>query len=534
MVSKENSHAKHAWLGVGLILLLVLLYGAVLLYTRWLCDDAFITFRVVDNFVHGYGLRWNVVERVQVYTHPLWMLLLTVVYFFSHEVMYTPIALNIVFSLAAVLILGFGIARTTLGSIFALIVLTISRAFVDYSTSGLENPLTYFILALFSWVYFQEDNKRGNIFLLSLVAAFGMVNRMDTALFFFPAMFWSFWRARSRATFGFMLLGLVPFFLWEAFSMVYYGFPFPNSYYAKLGTGIPAWEKIRQGGYYFLDSLHRDPVTLCVCAAGLLFPFALRRWKDSALALGVLLYLAYIVKIGGDFMSGRFFAAPLFCAVLLLSRLQAPGLGWRWAPGFVLVISLAFTVPCSSLFSGKSGKPVVGQKITEHGITDNRRMHGFFESLHLNGTKHAGIPSKQAHEARPPMQWVIAAGATPFQGGPSVHYVDILALTDPLLARLPAVADVRCLVAHNIRTIPGGYFETLCSGENQFADKHLGEFYEHLRVITQDPVFSWVRWKTIASMNMGTFNALIDFTTYRFFSDSDIPESPCPPADRGE
>lgn len=45
-------------------------------------EDAFITFRVVDNFIHGYGLRWNIDERVQVYTHPLWMLLHIPVYYF--------------------------------------------------------------------------------------------------------------------------------------------------------------------------------------------------------------------------------------------------------------------------------------------------------------------------------------------------------------------------------------------------------------------------------------------------------------------
>ena len=30
----------------------------------------------MDNALHGDGLRWNPAERVQTYTHPLWMLLL--------------------------------------------------------------------------------------------------------------------------------------------------------------------------------------------------------------------------------------------------------------------------------------------------------------------------------------------------------------------------------------------------------------------------------------------------------------------------
>jgi arabinofuranosyltransferase len=56
---------------LALLALLLLAYAVVLVRTAWMCDDAFITLRTVDNFVQGYGLVWNVGERVQVYTHPL-------------------------------------------------------------------------------------------------------------------------------------------------------------------------------------------------------------------------------------------------------------------------------------------------------------------------------------------------------------------------------------------------------------------------------------------------------------------------------
>jgi len=48
----------------------------VMVKNAWLSDDAYITLRTVYNFIHGYGLTWNVGERVQTYTHPLWMFLL--------------------------------------------------------------------------------------------------------------------------------------------------------------------------------------------------------------------------------------------------------------------------------------------------------------------------------------------------------------------------------------------------------------------------------------------------------------------------
>ena len=66
-----------------LILLLFVTYIFLLVKTAWLSDDAYITFRTIDNFVNGYGLRWNIAERVQSFTHPLWLLLLSGIYFFS-------------------------------------------------------------------------------------------------------------------------------------------------------------------------------------------------------------------------------------------------------------------------------------------------------------------------------------------------------------------------------------------------------------------------------------------------------------------
>src|SRR3954470_21478862 len=58
---------------------------AAILHAAWLCEDAFITLRSVDNWVNGYGLRWNIAERVQSYTHPLWLLCLTPVYWLTRS-----------------------------------------------------------------------------------------------------------------------------------------------------------------------------------------------------------------------------------------------------------------------------------------------------------------------------------------------------------------------------------------------------------------------------------------------------------------
>ena len=49
----------------ALISMVAVLYILLILKTAWLGDDSFITFRTADNFINGYGLTWNVEERVE-------------------------------------------------------------------------------------------------------------------------------------------------------------------------------------------------------------------------------------------------------------------------------------------------------------------------------------------------------------------------------------------------------------------------------------------------------------------------------------
>lgn len=77
------------------------LFGLVVLGCGWLCDDAYIVYRVADNAVNGYGLRWNVIERVQAYTCPLWTLLFTAVYWVTREAYFTGVAVCVAVSLGA-------------------------------------------------------------------------------------------------------------------------------------------------------------------------------------------------------------------------------------------------------------------------------------------------------------------------------------------------------------------------------------------------------------------------------------------------
>ncbi|MGK0358704.1 MAG: arabinofuranosyltransferase, partial [Bradymonadia bacterium] len=70
--------------------------AVIVIVTRsaWVAEDAYITLRTVDNVLNGHGLTWNAGERVQSYTHPLWMMLLTLGHWISGEAYFTALTVS--------------------------------------------------------------------------------------------------------------------------------------------------------------------------------------------------------------------------------------------------------------------------------------------------------------------------------------------------------------------------------------------------------------------------------------------------------
>lgn len=485
----------------------VMLLLGIVVARAWLSDDAFITFRTIDNFCNGYGLRWNIVERVQTYTHPLWMLVLSGFHLITGEFMLTTLTVSILCTAGALFISIKRLSCSPAQSIVVLALLCCSQAFIDYSTSGLENPLTHLLAAFFFLVYFKPQHDLRWLFLLSLVASFAVLNRMDTVLLFAPPLVCAYC-ATERTAYGLLavLCGFFPFILWEAFSLYYYGFPFPNTYYAKLGAQVPQGLLLRHGFYYYADSFLRDPVTLSAVFFGMLAAAVRRDMRLLSVAAGVLLYLLYVLKIGGDFMSGRFFTAPFFCAVVIFGRIDVLLTRRTLAAVLVCVLSLAFIPRMCGLHF------LIPDK--NWGVTDERQW--YYENYGLFGLikrMQTSMPSNDEKNAQRLRENKIAylvtlkAGALCFFSGPKIHFIDVWALTDPLLSRLPLEGVFR--PGHVKRIIPDGYPDTLISGENLLYDRNLAGFYSALGVVTRGELASRQRVREIWRMNTGYYDALL-------------------------
>ncbi len=533
MTHTNNKSPKTAHAGISIekaaqlpVSVLLCLFFLTVIRSAWVSDDAYITLRTVDNFVNGYGLTWNPIERVQGYTHPMWMLVLSGVYFFTRESFFTTIGLSVIISLAAVSLLALRLAKSTRTASFCLVVLCLSRAFTDYATSGLENPLTYLLLVIFCIIYFQTTLSPKRLFWMSLVMSLAIFNRMDTLLLYAPALLVAFLKNRSKRSFYALALGQLPFILWLCFATFYYGFPAPNTAYAKLNTGIPMQELYEQGFYYLLDSLTFDPLTLITILSSIILLFLSKKWRSLPLAIGVILYLAYTVSIGGDFMRGRFLAAPFLCAVILLadydfSQLQPASTMLLFVAVFVTGLSVrypAFTIPNVD-FDTVTAKTFLSRT----GIADELLFYYPDNGL-LAAQRGTQMPDhawkEQGLQLRAADASVVirnkSIGMYGFYAEPKAHIVDQLALTDPLLARLPTVRDTEWRIGHFSRYIPEGYIKTLQFGSNVISDKNLALFYDKLTYITRGKLFDPHRWLEILKMNTGQYDDLIDFDAYRY------------------
>ncbi|MHC1784728.1 MAG: hypothetical protein AB9891_18590 [Anaerolineaceae bacterium] len=498
----------------------ILLFFILILRRAWLSDDAYITFRTVDNFINGYRLTWNVSERVQSYTHPLWMLFISLFYFFTHEIYLTAIFVSLAVSTLAVSIFAVKIAPGRLAAVLSVVVLSLSNAFVDYSTSGLENPLSHLLLAVFLLIFLFKTESPAKLFALSFTASLAAVNRTDLFLLYLPALLYSLWAGRSWRSLWLMAAGQTPLLLWTAFSLFYYGFPFPNTAYAKLNTHIPSLELAERGLRYLLFSLRSDPVTLTVTAAGLVTALIARRKKQLLLAAGMVLYLLYVIKIGGDFMSGRYFTTIFFCAAAILAttsytRLQAKILLAVFA--LVLVVGVSIVNPTWMMYNDNailSYRGVVDERLwywPDAGLLRDSRFNTAPDTLGRTG----GMEARAEGEKDFYVTAVNSIGVYGYYAGPNVHIIDRWALTDPLLARIPPQRQVKWVIGHLARVIPKGYVTAIYMNNPILEDPTLSLYYEKLAFITRGPLFDPERWLEIARMNLGAYNHLIDEDAYR-------------------
>ncbi|HUC17968.1 MAG TPA: hypothetical protein VMA37_09805 [Acetobacteraceae bacterium] len=509
-----------------LMLLCTGLLVALLVRTAWQADDAFAAWRLVDNFVHGFGLRYNIDERVQTFTSMLWTFLNAGVYAFTGNIYYTSILLSIGITVATVNLVVWPYRGNPVAIVFAYVAFLLSISFMDFSAAGFENPLSHLVLASFAYLYFCGDlNSRQTLRMLFLLAGLAGLTRLDILAYYVFPLGLAVWisplpRAEKLKA---LLFCVVPLSLWHGFSLFYFGFPFQNAAYAKRFNTVPLSAFLRAGADYYLNSVSRDPITLTVIFSAIFMGLKSADLKLRAFTLGIVFYLAWVLYIGGDFMSGRFFSVAFVAAVIALLR-----------SGIVSEIRLAALVITAVVLLGCLGDQPTFTTGKSYGTarelspTSEWGQRGIADER-ASWYQHSGLllSSRFYDMPRPLKEWDFVQAARNFVaamgGGPCVgvalptgyfgyvaprecHIYDTNGQVDPLMARLPISPAKDWHQGHLFKPVPAGYDQTLRDGVNHIADPDLAVYYDKLRLITRGDLWSGERLVTIIKMNLGFYD----------------------------
>ncbi len=482
--------------------------GIVVVRTAWLSDDALITLRTALNITHGWGPGYNATESVQAYTHPLWFLLWVWVGSWTNQWVLGVLTLSLVAVLVAVAIL---VWRTrSLGRLAVLVALILlSNAFIDFTSSGLENPLAFLSVAVLFALSLDKKNALDarRMILLGLTTAAVFLTRFDLAVLIVIPLGVLVWHQRRNVrglVFAASALA-IPLLIWLTWSWVTYSTLLPNTYEAKTNADIPRVEFIIQGFRYLWVSFENDPVTLIGLAIGLgvgvfFGPRILRGWS-----VGVLAYLAYVVWVGGDFMGGRFLAVPFFVALLILAESpfhltdsrepQLLSVTAGTVASLFLISAVGFAgIRTTALHNPQEQRWEVDQNFNA-GVVDargsslsNRRdLKGLVDNLSLAFLSPDFVPIGDGTGLNRPLRnidkstknWPTNDGSFSlpsevgvfcgFLGtvgivtGPTTHLIDDCALTDRYLAGRPFIPaePFAWKPGHFDRSLPEGYVEAI-------------------------------------------------------------------------
>lgn len=342
---------------------------AAIVRTAWLSDTSINTLRSAVNFVHGIGPVVHEGERVQSFVHPLWFLLLVAGTWITGNAFAAAFGLSIVLSIVTVWLLIDRVASTFWSGMIAGLALLLSKAYIDYSTSGLETPLAHFLLVLGALLGLSSlESERGERLATASVTLLGLAylcrpELVAAAVPFALLVLWRSYDTPLRTTKQ-LIIAILPSLCWIIFSKYYYRASIPPQVFARLdGANLSMGIRIRQGMIYLLDSLSIDPLTLTLIAIAILLSIE-GSLELRALAAGVVLYLLYVVSVGGDSMSGHLLTIPLLASVIVISRSELSGIGNSGIALLILFLGI-FSAP-ATIFA------IPGNATVIHGIRDER------------------------------------------------------------------------------------------------------------------------------------------------------------------
>ena len=270
------------------VLALVSLFAAIIYYTGYRpfkgTDDAYIYFVYAKNAVNGYGFVYTPGgEKVEGFTSMLWMLIITFFYLLTTYFQYALMALN-------VLMVSYGLFKLvrfidyyyikdkksviSIPSLFFLLLILIVKGYIDWTVFSLLETGLWSMLLILCNVFLLEAATgqvkilRQRIYfsiLLSLLVLTRPESLLWGSVFILIFGFINWQQTRNFKKVINVLLYPVTFFvltviLLTTFRLYYFGYPLPNTYYAKVSAN---WMyNLKEGILYFVKYLFVYPLHL--------------------------------------------------------------------------------------------------------------------------------------------------------------------------------------------------------------------------------------------------------------------------------
>jgi arabinofuranosyltransferase len=387
-------------------------------------DDAQIFFSYSSNLAAGRGLVYaNNPEHVEGATSLLWTLVCAIPFglgFDESGVLAISILLLCLTQLFTIAIIRKAAAARNVRSwpfeLAYLLAVFASPTYLTWMTVTLMDTCLWgFLVVLMTFVALSPPRSRVGVALASIPFFLAPLSRPEAVLVA-PAIIWFAWLIRRRLLVGPGLAFLAGALGVTVFRLVYFGYPLPNTYYAKVSPSLTY--DLAKGGKYLLSFvLTSGPVVLAVFLLLLWCTFdqvgrsfrgatrgaALARdeeWRLTSLCAMTLLLVPLLV--GGDHFEGFRFYQPAYpvmvlsALLFLIARLprlitdrlvQRRALRLGSASAFLLLVGTYWAYsgaiyPSWRDIQARDRKPLHDQLVAaEDGINEGSRLRELFADL---------------------------------------------------------------------------------------------------------------------------------------------------------
>jgi len=401
-------------------------------------DDAFISLRYAERLLAGEGLTWTDGERVEGYSNLLWVLACAGLGGLGLDLLTAARLLGALCTAAALWCLASAMRphdlRTCLLAALAPILVASTQPVLAWTLGGLEGPMVMWWLAWGLGSLVRElapiatnDASWNRTTLLRCGVPFALLclTRPDGPLWTAGAgipLGLAAWRSglptMVRQTWLFALLPIAAVLAQLAFRLAYYGQFVPNTAHVKVEF-VPG--AMAAGVAYVGSAVAALQGIAWLALIGLVSVLMIARTRAQALVTGIplVLWLVYLVAIGGDHFPGRRLMQASLVPMALLVAVAARELGTTWRR-LLVALALAAGGAAANLYSAR---------------TDAQSLEVRAEIWEWRG-KVVGEALAAAFAAERPRLAVDASGALPFYW--RLPALDMLGLCDRTIAKTPS------------------------------------------------------------------------------------------------